>query len=87
VPPLLLIMIENRALHSSYLATLLQYRSVGVWRHFTGESFFSTEFLTQVFQGAGALRVLGDADLWIGLAIAALFVYGAIRIRRYRDDT
>jgi hypothetical protein len=25
--------------------------------------------------------------LWLGLAAAALFVWGAIRIRRYRDDT
>jgi hypothetical protein len=28
-----------------------------------------------------------DIDLWLGLVVAAAFVFAAVRIRRYRDDT
>ena len=28
-----------------------------------------------------------NIDLWLGLAVAAVFIFAAIRIRRYRDDT
>ncbi|MDX1571205.1 MAG: hypothetical protein R3200_12035 [Xanthomonadales bacterium] len=36
---------------------------------------------------AALVRRFSDADLWWGLAIGAVFITGAIFIRRYRDDT
>jgi len=33
------------------------------------------------------LRFLALPDLWIGVAVAIVLVFGAIRIRRYRDDS
>jgi hypothetical protein len=32
-------------------------------------------------------RAFLNIDLWLGLAVAALLVFAAIRLRRYRDDT
>lgn len=37
--------------------------------------------------GPDWIRQLGDPDLWLGLAAAAVMVYIVIRVRRYRDDT
>jgi hypothetical protein len=34
-----------------------------------------------------AVGLVSDPEFWIGLAVAALLVFAAIRIRRYRDDT
>jgi ABC-2 type transport system permease protein len=34
-----------------------------------------------------AVGLLATPALWIGVAVAGLFVFAAIRIRRYRDDT
>jgi hypothetical protein len=34
-----------------------------------------------------ASGIFTSPGLWLGLAAAGLFVWGAIRIRRYRDDT
>ena len=33
------------------------------------------------------LPALGNIDLWIGVAVAIVLVFAAIRIRRYRDDS
>jgi len=33
------------------------------------------------------LQVFTNIDLWLGLAVAAAFLFAAVRIRRYRDDT
>ena len=33
------------------------------------------------------LPALGNLDLWIGVGVAIALVFGAIRIRRYRDDS
>jgi hypothetical protein len=30
---------------------------------------------------------LASPSLWLGMAAAALLLFGAIRIRRFRDDT
>jgi hypothetical protein len=32
-------------------------------------------------------RAFLNIDLWLGLAVAAVLLFAAIRIRRYRDDT
>jgi ABC-2 type transport system permease protein len=92
LPPFLLMLIENRAFGTGYVATFLQYRLAGVWRHFGGDSIDPDNWdralnIGSMFEAVGATRALTDADLWIGLLAAALLVFGAIRIRRYRDDT
>jgi hypothetical protein len=32
-------------------------------------------------------ETLLNIDVWLGLAVAAVFAFAAVRIRRYRDDT
>jgi ABC-2 type transport system permease protein len=94
LPPLLLIMIENRAFGTSYLFTFVQYRLLGVWKYFGDHGAFSpdvwtgrTPSLGQLFETVGATRALSDIDLWLGIAVGIALAYGAVRIRRYRDDT
>lgn len=93
LPPFLLLLIENRALGTGYVATFLQYRLSGVWRHFGGGGIDDPDTsdrlpdVGSMFEAVGATRALADVDLWLGLLAAALLVFGAIRIRLYRDDT
>ena len=32
-------------------------------------------------------RAFTDSNLWLGVAATVLFVFLAVRVRRYRDDT
>jgi ABC-2 type transport system permease protein len=92
LPPFLAMVIENRAFGTHYLATFLQYRISGVWKFFgTGQSLSvwhdGMPPIGPLVESVGATRALADVDLWLGIAAAALLIFGAIRIRRYRDDT
>jgi ABC-2 type transport system permease protein len=92
LPPLLLILIEDRSLGTHYVATFLQYRRAGIWHYFGSGKEFSAWHdgmpgFASLFQTVGATRAVMDADLWLGVAAAALLTFAAIRIRRYRDDT
>ena len=43
--------------------------------------------LADLFDNISVSKALLNVDLWLGLIVAAVFVFAAIRIRRYRDDT
>ena len=80
--PLLAIgIVEKIAFNTSHFATLLGYRMSGgpEGAKFTAGSM-SMDPLTQLSPG----QFLISPGLWIGLAVAALFLAAAVRLRRYR---
>jgi len=80
LPPFVICGLEKIAFNTSYLLTLLEERLVG-----GRESSMSTNDHAKDF--AGALiphHFFGQPSLWIGLAIAAVFLAVAVRLRRRR---
>jgi ABC-2 type transport system permease protein len=76
---------ESIALGSHFVASVLRYRFMGAMT----EGFAPGALrgpITQVSQLEPA-RFFASPGLWIGLALAAAFIYGAIRLRRHRDPS
>jgi ABC-2 type transport system permease protein len=92
LPPLVAIFLEWRAFGTQHLWHVLRYRLTGPWPPAFQNTFSqlggpaSTSGGT-AFSSSSILAIFGNVDLWLGLAVAALLIAGAIRIRRYRDDT
>jgi len=62
---------------------MLQHRLMGFAPHafgFHGEGHPTIDSLVQLTPG----RYLGSAGLWLGLLVAAAFLFAAVRLRRYR---
>ena len=87
LPPMALAALEFIAFHTSYLGSLLQDRLYG----FAAAAFdlkdkagvyIDPHFipLTQLAPG----RFFSSPSLWIGLVVAAIFFYAAVRLRRYQ---
>jgi ABC-2 type transport system permease protein len=84
LPPLVICAVEKIAFNTSHIGSLLIYRLIGWFTQgFALEAGGSgpTDPLAQLTPG----RFLGTAGLWIGLGAAALFLVGAVRLRRYRE--
>jgi ABC-2 type transport system permease protein len=93
LPPVILVVTEYFALHSNHVWNILVYRGGGVFTH-TGMSYpaFSSAAaqhptLNLLFVNVDPMPVFANADLWFGVAVAALLIVATIRIRQYRDDT
>ena len=84
VLPFIVIQIFERiTFGTSYFGKLLQHRLMGFAPHafgFHGGDHPTIDSLSQLTPG----RYLGSAGLWIGLLVAAAFLFAAIRLRRYR---
>jgi len=84
VLPLIVIQIfEKITLGTSYFAKLVQHRLMGFAPHafgFHGGDHPTIDSLSQLTPG----RYLGSPGLWIGLLVAAGFLFAAVRLRRYR---
>src|SRR5947207_1003610 len=82
--PLIVIQIfEKIVFGTSFFAKLLQHRLMGFAPHafgFHGEGHPTIDSLAQLTPG----RYLGSPGLWLGLLVAAAFVFAAVRLRRYR---
>jgi ABC-2 type transport system permease protein len=95
LPPVIAIIIERAAFGTRYIAHLLQYRSwSGLWdallvEPISGEGIGHGRVvsLADLFDNIRMSTAFLDIDLWLGLAVAAVLVFAAIRIRSYRDDT
>jgi ABC-2 type transport system permease protein len=90
LPPVVAQVLEHFTFDTHYVRDLLVYRTYGIWptlfghMHLgRGRAFALGSAVDQLNLGAA----LSDLNLWIGLAVAAAMVFGAIRLRRYRDDT
>jgi ABC-2 type transport system permease protein len=81
LPPLLLIVGERLAFGTWHIGEIIGTRLAGL--SLTGEG----RSMGDLVDNLNMLPHLMRLDLWIGVALAAAFVFGAIRIRRYRDDS
>ncbi len=101
MPPWILAVVERIAFGTDYVRSLLLGRLGGVWYQIgthmaasakaaglsSPDPHWKLTVLPSLFGMVDFPALLADVDLWIGLIFAAGFVYAAIRLRRYRDDT
>jgi ABC-2 type transport system permease protein len=84
VLPLIVIQIfEKITFGTSYFGKLLEHRLMGFAPHafgFHGGSHPTIDSLAQLTPG----RYLSSPGLWLGLLVAAAFLFAAVRLRRYR---
>ena len=84
VLPLIVIQIfEKITFGTHYFGTLLQHRLMGFAPHafgFHGEGHPTIDSLSQLTPG----KYLSSPGLWLGLLVAAAFLFAAVRLRRYR---
>jgi len=74
---------ERITFGTSYFGHFVQYRLFGFAPgafDFRGRQYPSIDTLAQLTPG----RYLASPGLWLGLLVAAVFIIGAIRMRRYR---
>jgi ABC-2 type transport system permease protein len=103
LPPIVGIIVEQRAFGTHYLWNVIRYRLFSGWQSGI------VEYVQQLFTGHGAstpdaatlapntspnplilihpAQAFGNVDLWIGLAVAVALLFAAARVRRYRDET
>ena len=94
LPPIILILAERITYGTEYVGSFVAHRLVGFWRELNIEAGMAGLSASASLPATGAhidplplLAILGSPHLWVGVAVAALLVWAAIRIRRYRDDT
>lgn len=96
LPPILALYVEEIATNTDYLKDFFGYRLVGVWEELGfGRAIGAIESTlksggapsTAGMDAFSAGSVLASVELWAGVIVAAAIVWGAARIRRYRDDT
>ncbi len=84
VLPLIVIQIfEKITFGTHYFGKLVQHRLMGFAPHafgFHGEGHPTIDSLAQLTPG----RYLSSPGLWLGLLVAAAFLFAAVRLRRYR---
>ncbi|HEY5106659.1 MAG TPA: hypothetical protein VII73_07790 [Caulobacteraceae bacterium] len=83
LPPLALCVIEKIAFDTGHLATLLNQRLGGLDRAFTAR--MGTDSPQDFLPRMDAARFFGTPDVWIGLVVAAVFLAGAVWLRRRRE--
>jgi len=74
---------EKITFGTSYFASILKHRLMGFAPHafgFHGEGHPTIDSLAQLTPGT----YLGSPGLWLGLLVAAAFLFAAVRLRRYR---
>ncbi len=94
LPPVIAVIIEKAAFGTRYVAHLLEYRTWGIWDALginptppEGAGHGRVVSLADLFDNISMGKAFLNIDLWLGLAVAAAFIFAAVRIRRYRDDT
>ena len=79
LPPFVICVVEKIALNTTHFLALLQERLVGpgdaMAPHSAPKDFMATLIPTHFFSTAG---------LWTGLLVAAVFLFAAVRLRRYQ---
>jgi ABC-2 type transport system permease protein len=90
LPPLALMLAEGWFVRSWHVANFLGYRLFwGMWDHRMPPDLEPSAHNTvdKVLHSTNLLPALGNINLWLGVAVGAVLVLAAIRIRRYRDDS
>ena len=79
LPPFVIIGVEKIAFNTSYFRNLLMHRLTGPEVNAVDGST-----IMDVMASLTPLRFLSTPGLWTGLALAAVFLAAAVRLRRYR---
>jgi len=83
-PPVAVAIVERMAFGTSYVSKLLERRlSGGFTEAFSAKG--QAKAPVDSVEAFDPTRLVFIADLWVGLALAALFLFAAIRLRRSRD--
>src|ERR1700730_16397507 len=89
LPPVIAIFMERAAFGTRYTQHLLEYRSWScIWNVLLSEPITSESghgrvySLADLFDNTSMSRAFLNIDVWLGLAVAAAFVFAAIRLRR-----
>jgi len=91
LPPLSILAIEGLILHSHNFGNFLGRRLIGMFQLMElggGSSFEGSDHLptvAEVFEHVSSVFI--SHETWLGVLVAAVMIFGAIRIRRYRDDS
>jgi ABC-2 type transport system permease protein len=89
LPPVALLTIENMILGSNRFGDFLGHRFIGVFELIEskigsvhGSGMVSVRDVLEAVSG-----VFTSHETWLGVLVAAAMIFGAIRIRRFRDDS
>jgi ABC-2 type transport system permease protein len=89
LPPVAILTIENMILGSNRFGEFLGHRFIGVFELLErkigsvhGSCMVTVREVLNAVSG-----VLTSYETWLGVLVAAVMIFGVIRIRRYRDDT
>jgi ABC-2 type transport system permease protein len=95
--PVLVPLLERIVFGTHYIWTFIIYRSLGIWDILAdhgnlpslnnGKSHFNMPPLDALLGELHFRAAFLAPDLWLGLIAAAVMIYAATRVRRYRDDT
>jgi ABC-2 type transport system permease protein len=86
LPPLAIFAVEKIAFNTSYFGAMLQYRFTGgPERSAFMTSSMSIDPPSHLNPIAFLISLLISPGMWIGFGVAAAFLAGAVRLRRYRD--
>ena len=85
VPVVAITAFEELVFHTARFAALVGYRLIGnaPVTSFRPDDMFPTNPMTHITPGT----FLSTPSLWIGLAVAAIFLAAAVRLRRYRGPS
>jgi ABC-2 type transport system permease protein len=96
IPPLVIVVIEGLAFNHHYVWNVLRYRLGAQFMQVAGAMALMGDVAEQqrpaqpmarlVFSRLDPTPLFANIDLWLGLVVAAIIVYAAIRVRRYRDE-
>jgi ABC-2 type transport system permease protein len=97
LPPVALMLLEKTAFDSNRVAAFLEYRLGGFFDAMgmrvspsaRAVGAIDREFarIGEVYSRLDTTPLLGNIDLWLGVAAAALLLWAAVQVRRRRDDT
>jgi ABC-2 type transport system permease protein len=96
LPPVFAVLVEHLAFGTRHVAELITYRTTGIWDRTNMEQAAESAVaagqhqivsLAAFFDALNIREFLLNIDVWLGLAVAVVFAFVAVRLRRYRDDT
>jgi len=82
LPPFVIWGVEKIAFRTSHFLGMLQYRLTGPEPSTTTARSGN---LMEMMSALTAVQFLSTPGLWVGLAVAAIFLAAAVRLRRYRE--
>jgi ABC-2 type transport system permease protein len=97
--PVLVPLLERIVFGTHYIWTFIVYRTLGIWDVLAnhghlkfingqeGNSHFNVPPIDALLGELHFRAAFWFPDLWLGVIAAAVMIYAATRMRRYRDDT